>query len=259
MKKRFTACAVLLATMTVFGALSAQEEISVSATTSEAADGLDLAAVGQLFKDSENLEAFEKALNDSATGVNNLDLDGDGKVDFIRVVEETAEGVHLIILQVPVAQDEFQDVATIEVEKTGEDQVNMQVHGNDILYGPDYFVTVSDVHIHHWPIIALIYRPAYRPYRSVFHFGLYPRWWRPRAIVAVHVYRGRTVRIAGRNAFTVVRTTRVTRVAKVHYVPRTSPVVVKRVKVVRPAVKPAPARKADRPAEQNRRERVRRR
>jgi hypothetical protein len=259
MKKRFAASAVLLAFLTFLWPVFAQEEISVSASTPEAADGLDLAAVGQLFKDSENLEAFEKALNDSTVGVNNLDLDGNGTVDFIRVIEETAEGVHLIILQVPLAENEFQDVATIEVEKAGEDQTNMQVHGNDILYGPDFYVTVSDAHIHRWPIIALIYRPVYRPYRSVFYFGHYPHWWRPRVPLAVHVYRGRTVKIVGRNAFTVVKTTRVTSVTRVHYIPRSSIRVVNRVKVVRPAVKPAPARKADKPAEKNRRERVRRR
>jgi hypothetical protein len=252
MKERLAASAVLLAFLTAVGPVFAQEKITVSPSSSEAAEGLDLAAVGQLFKDSENIEAFEKALNDSALGVNNLDLDGNGMIDFIRVVEETAEGVHLIVLQVPVAEDEFQDVATIEVEKTGEDEYNMQVHGNDILYGPDYYVAVSDAHIHRWPIISLIYRPVYHPYRSLFYFRHTPLWWRPRALVAVHVYRGRYAKIAGRNAFSVVRTTRVKSVTRVHYVPRTSSVVIKRVKVVRPAVKSAPAR-------QNRRERVRRR
>jgi hypothetical protein len=175
------------------------------------------------------------------------------------VVEETAEGVHLIVLQVPVAEDEFQDVATIEVEKAGEENYNMQVHGNEILYGPDYYAAVSDAHIHRWPIIALIYGPVYRPYRSLFHFRHYPVWWRPRVPVAVHVYRVRTVGFAGRSAFTVVRTGRVTGVTKVKYVPRSSVLVVKRVKVVRPAAKPVPAGKAGGPARQNRRERVNRR
>ena len=39
-------------------------------------------AVAELFKDSKDLEAFEKALNDSEVGINNLDLDEDGEVDF---------------------------------------------------------------------------------------------------------------------------------------------------------------------------------
>ena len=40
---------------------------------SDAATGLDLYAVAELFKDSENLEKFEQALNDPARGLNNLD------------------------------------------------------------------------------------------------------------------------------------------------------------------------------------------
>ena len=243
MKKRFATSAMLLAMLIGFWPVFAQEKITVTASNSEAANGLDLAAVGQLFKNSANFEAFERALNDPDVGVNNLDLDGNGKVDFIRVVEETVEGVHLIILQVPLAENEFQDVATIEVEKTGEDQYNMQVHGNDILYGTDYYVTASDIHIHQWPIITMIYRPVYRPYRSIFHFGYYPHWWRPYIPVAVHVYHARTVKIVGRNAFSVIKTTRVTGAARVHYIPRSSTLVKNKAKVVRPAGGNVPVKK----------------
>ena len=57
---------------------SAQEDVTVVAPTSEAAEGLDLKAVSALFQDSKNLESFEKALNDPEVGVNNLDLDDNG-------------------------------------------------------------------------------------------------------------------------------------------------------------------------------------
>jgi hypothetical protein len=235
MKKWIATSSMLLAMLTGFWPVFAQEKITVTASAPDAANGLDLTAVGQLFKSSTNLEVFERALNDPDAGVNNLDLDGDGNVDFIRVVEETVEGVHLIILQVPLAENEFQDVATIEVERTGEDRYIMQVHGNDFIYGTDYYVTASDIRIHRWPIIAMIYRPVYRPYRSMFHFGYYPNWWRPRVPLAVHAYRSRTVKIADRNVFTVARKTRVTGAARVHYVPRSSTHFRHDVKAVRPA------------------------
>lgn len=249
MKKRFATLAMLPAMLIGFWPLIAQEKITVAAAASGAAEGLDLTAVGELFKSSANLEAFERALNDPDVGVNNLDLDADGKVDFIRVVEETGEGVHLIILQVPLAENEFQDVATIEVEKTGAEQYSMQVHGNDIVYGTDYYVTPSDVHIHRWPIIAILYGPVYRPYRSIFYFGHYPNWWRLHVPLAFHVYRARTVKIVGRNAFTVVKNTRVTGVARVHYIPRSSTHFRNNAKAVRPAGGTVPVRKkTDKPA-----------
>ncbi len=230
MKQRFATSILLLALLVSLRPAFAQDKVTV---TSEAAEGLDLIAVGQLFKDSANLEAFEKALNDPEVGINNLDLDDNGEVDFIRVVEEVAEATHLIILQVPLAENEFQDVATIEIEKEGDERYNFQVHGNEVIYGVDYYVATPDIHIHRWPITGFIYRPAYRPYRSVFYFGSYPRWHRPYRPVTINVYRTRTVRYTGRTTFAVTRTTRVKTASKVRYTSRTSTHVKKKTTVTR--------------------------
>lgn len=209
--------------LSVVGFVRAQEETVSITPVTEAAEGLDLQAVCERFKDSEGLEEFEKALNDPETGINNLDLDENGEVDYIRVVEEAAEDTHVIVLQVPVADNEFQDVATIEIEKAEGEMVNLQVHGNEMLYGPDYYVYPSAVHVHTWPIILRIYGPAYRPYRSVFRFGYYPSWWRSRAPVGMNVYRTRIVPLRGRTSYRMVRTTRIRTIHRVRYRPRVSP------------------------------------
>ncbi len=212
----------------------AQEDVSIVAPTSEAAEGLDLHAVSEIFKDSENLEEFEKNLNNPEEGVNNLDLDDNGDVDFIRVVEEVADDTHVIILQAALGEDQFQDVATIELEKAdGDDAYNMQVHGNDDIYGEHYYVAPAHVHIHAWPVIRWIYRPVYRPYRSAFYFGFYPRYWRPYRPVTVNVYRTRTVRYRNRATFSVHRTTRVRSVSRVNYKPRRTTMVKKKTTVTR--------------------------
>ena len=140
MKTRFVKLASLLLLMFSFSVSSAQQDVTIVAPTSEVADGLDLKAVSVLFQDSENLESFERALNDSETGINNLDLNEDNEADFIRVVEQADGDARLIILQVPLAENEFQDVATIEVEKNGDDAYNMQVHGSAVIYGYDYYI-----------------------------------------------------------------------------------------------------------------------
>ena len=54
-----------------------------------------------------------------------------------------------------------------------------------------------------------MYGPVYRPYRSVFYFSYYPRYYRPWTPVRIHVYRTRTVHYTTRRNFTVVRTSRV--------------------------------------------------
>lgn len=215
--------------------LLAKDDVTVVSQSSEAADGLDLMAVSELFKETPNLEEFERALNDPDNGINNLDLDNNGEVDFVRIVEEVADETHVIILQAALGEDEFQDVATIEVEKSGDDY-NMQVRGNVIVYGPDYYIAPSVIRIATWPIIGWIYRPVYRPYRSAFYFGFYPRWWRPFRPLHINVYRTRTVRFTNRNTFVVTRTPRVRTVNKVVYKPRTSTRVTRTVGVKRTTV-----------------------
>ena len=50
-------------------------------------DNLNLYAVMKLFQESPTLEEFEKKLNDQSLKVNNLDLDGDNNIDYIKVVD----------------------------------------------------------------------------------------------------------------------------------------------------------------------------
>jgi hypothetical protein len=219
-------CAISLVSSSVFS-----QDVTVVTPSSEAADGLDLQAVAELFKDAKDLEEFEKSLNDPEIGVNNLDLDDNGDVDFIRVMEEASDDAHVIVLQVPLGKNEFQDVATIEVEKNGEEDYNMQVRGNEVIYGADYYIAPVEVHVHPWPIFGWMFRPAYHPFRSAFYFGFYPRWWHPWHPLAPHVYRTRTVRFTTRATFTVAHTTRVTRVTKVKYTPASSTLVKRRTRV----------------------------
>ena len=219
-----TALSMSLLTSKVY----AQDNITIVAPSSEAADELNLQAVSELFAETKNLEEFEKALNNPDEGLNNLDLDGNGEVDYIRIVEEIAGDAHLIILQAAIGKNEFQDVATIEVEKNG-DSYNMQVHGNTIIYGENYYY--HPVHIRVWPIFTWIYRPVYRPYHSRFYFGFYPRWWRPFHPIHRSVYRNRVVRYTKRNTFVVKPVSHVHVINRVKYKPRTSKRVTKRVTV----------------------------
>ncbi|MFC2156571.1 hypothetical protein ACFLT9_01910 [Acidobacteriota bacterium] len=210
---------------------STQEETTIIAPSSEVGDNLDLMAVSDLFKESATLEDFEKALNDQNRGINNLDLDEDGNVDFIRVLEEVSDDTHMIILQVPLGEDEYQDVAAIEIEKSGNEAYNVQVHGNEVIYGANYYVIPQYTRIYSWPIFTWMYRPGYRPYRSVYYYRNYPTWWRPWKPVTIKVYRTRTVRVVNRTNFKVTRVSHVRTVSKVNYKHRTSTRVVKSTKI----------------------------
>ena len=145
-----------------------QDEITVVAPTTEAGEDLDLYAIAELFKESESVEEFEKAINDPENEVNNLDLNEDGEVDYITVVEEVEDNTHILILRVPLSDTEYQDVASVEVEQNGKDDVSMQVVGDEEIYGEEYIVepdpepssssTTVHVHVHTYPVHPDIFR-----------------------------------------------------------------------------------------------------
>src|SRR5688572_26114169 len=103
-------------------------------------DNLDLYAVLTLFQKSKTIEGFEKSLNDEKTGINNLDLNLDKKVDFIKVVTKKDGDAFTFILQVDVTKTETQDVALILVNKDKKDKVSIQAVGDENLYGKDYVI-----------------------------------------------------------------------------------------------------------------------
>ena len=78
-------------------------------------DNLNLYAVLKLFQESETLEGFERKLNEEDSEINNLDLDGDNQIDYIRVEDNVEGNLHTISLKVAVSESEDQDVAAFYV------------------------------------------------------------------------------------------------------------------------------------------------
>lgn len=103
-------------------------------------DNFDLAGALELFKNSSTPEEFEKAINKNDNDVNNLDLNGDGEVDYVKVIDNKDGNTHTMVLQVEVAKKEIQDVAVIEIEKTKDGNAHIQIVGDEELYGKDYIV-----------------------------------------------------------------------------------------------------------------------
>jgi hypothetical protein len=134
----------LLATGLFFFSMNevqAQKKIvTVTSKGGDISDNLDLEAVASIFGEAENLSEFEEQLNHPKHGISNLDLNEDGYVDYLRVVESTINGVHLITIQAVLGDDLFQDVATIDVQRKGGDSYSVVIIGNDYLYGTNYII-----------------------------------------------------------------------------------------------------------------------
>lgn len=157
----------------------AQDRTTVTATSSDISDNLDLRAVASIFGDSRDLEDFERRLNDPKAQISNLDLNRDGYVDYLRVIETTEQNLHLIVVQAVLEKDIFQDVATINVERRG-DNVSVQVVGDVYMYGPNYIY--EPVYVARPVIFNVFWSPYYRPYYSPWYFGYYPAYytyWHP--------------------------------------------------------------------------------
>jgi len=175
--------------------LLAQDVTTIQAANEDVSDNLDLEAVASIFGESKDLEDFEKRLNDPNTQISNLDLNNDGEVDYLRVMETgTQKNIHTISIQAIIGKDQYQEVATIDVEKDSKGETQVQVVGNVDMYGPNYYITPV------YPVIPVFFTffwmAAYRPWYSPWYWGYHPpyfRPWRPypsyryRANVHVHV------------------------------------------------------------------------
>src|SRR6188768_3872671 len=120
-----------------------QDDKDTTALLGLPGDNLDLYAVLTLFQKSKTIEAFEKSLNEQKTAINNLDLDLDKKVDFIKVITEKKGDSYSFILRVDVSKTETQDVAVILLDKDKDKKITLQIVGDEELYGKDYVVEPS--------------------------------------------------------------------------------------------------------------------
>ena len=219
MKTSFISFLVLAMSLLSLPVLSQKESKTEKDTTllGLPGDNLDLYAVLDLFQKSKTIEDFEKTLNLEKTGINNLDLNLDGKVDFIKVETKKNGDDFTFILQVDVSKTEKQDVAVILVSKDKNKKVTMQIVGDKDLYGKDYIVepkttttpaatpnpgytgtepvkeavpaTTTTVVIEQTPIVQYVYSPVYVPYVPPYYYGVYPPYFAAFTVMAVGIYR----------------------------------------------------------------------
>ena len=171
-----------------FSTLSyADETVTVTATSSDISENLDLKTVATLFGQSKDLEQFEQMLNNPDSAFSNLDLNGDGEVDYLRVIETADNNRHLVVVQAVLAKDIYQDVASIFVEKDEDTQsVTVQVVGDEYIYGVNYII--EPVYIHRPLIYDWFWGTSWVCWHSPYYWGYYPHWWRPYYCVDPFVY-----------------------------------------------------------------------
>jgi hypothetical protein len=226
------------------GTLSAKALVTRD-STGLPGDNFSLEGALEMFKKAESPEQFEKMINTEDNKVNNLDLDGDGATDYIRVIDKSEGDAHAFILQATVSDNESQDIAVIELEKTGRSDAVLQIIGDEDIYGEQVIVEPADdsgaamqpaqtrtrstatanvvVNVWTWPVVRHVYAPGYVVWVSPWGWRARPVWWRPwrpvhyqvfypyrvpyhRHYVVVHHHRV----VHAHRIYTPVRTTSVT-------------------------------------------------
>jgi hypothetical protein len=177
-------------------------------------DNFNLYAVMNLFQQSETLEGFERSLNDEKTRINNLDLNGDNLIDYIKVVDYVNGNDHTIVLRAVLDRKETQDVAVFTVQKFSDGSVQIQLTGDEVLYGRNYIiepiyaetpnpgyasyssrqnvavVRTTYYEVAAWPLVRFIYVPGYITWSSSWYWGFYPTYWNPWRPYYWHYYYG---------------------------------------------------------------------
>ena len=165
-----------------------QDQYTVQVTQSTvAADGLNLQAVGALVKDAKDAEDLERKINES--DINNMDLNLDGNVDYIKV-QEYGEGDNRgFSLYTEFEAGEEQEIATIDIAKTGSEEVEVEVHGNEQIYGRNYY------HRSHFGIGDMIFMSwlfsSRSPYYSPWGYHHYPGYYSSYRTVSPAAYQQR--------------------------------------------------------------------
>lgn len=204
----------ILATMVAIGTAAMAPQDYPDEYLGLPGDNFNLYAVMNLFQESETLEGFERSLNDENSRINNLDLNNDNYIDYVKVIDYVKGNVHTIVLQAVLDRDDSQDVAVFTVEKLRDGAVQIQLIGDEALYGRNYIiepyyaetpnpgytgrakkqnvqsVRTTYVAIDAWPVVRYIYLPNYTIWRSSWYWGYYPSYWRPWSPYYYHYYYG---------------------------------------------------------------------
>lgn len=174
-----------------------------------ASEGFDLKALPALVKNVSSAEELERKLNEPG-GINNLDLDGDNRVDFIKVTEYGNKKDQFgFSLTAEPAKGEVQEIATVEILKDDSaSQAHVRVAGNQQVYGPNTYYR-SSFGLGEMLLLGYLLSP-HTFYRPAWGYGYYPSYYRPYSMVGNNVYRDR-----GRNYYGYTRSGSSYRVNKV--------------------------------------------
>lgn len=139
------------------------------------ADYLDLRAVAAAFMQARTVQEFEMILNSQAYMINNIDLNGDGLIDYLRVREHVTGYHHTYLIQAVLAANWVETVANLDVECTMSGVEYIRVKGAPGIYGQNY--VYQPVFTGRPPMVAYLHTPNYQVWNSPYGWNNYPSYY----------------------------------------------------------------------------------
>lgn len=176
--------------------LALAEELPFDETDPLIKDNFDLQRAGEYLRRSDDPAEFEAYLNEP-NGINNLDLNGDGYVDYISVeeFEDRDDGQRGLSLLARYGPDLVQNIADIFLyrDEPRYPGARVLIRGDDVLYGDDYYYEANwlDTTL---GIANLLFGDHDR-YRSPYYYDRYPPSYVTYDVVPTPIYRTRIVEL----------------------------------------------------------------
>lgn len=173
----------------------AESEIVSNENPYGAKENLDLRAVGALLEKADDAEQFEYLLNSGDNGVNNLDLNGDGYVDYIgvREYEDQSDDQRGFSLFSMFGPNEIQEIATMIFNRQdlNSNGARVLLSGNEQIYGDNNYYETNWVD-RAVPIVSWLFnKNRDTNYQSPYYYENYPDNYETYQVIETPVYRTR--------------------------------------------------------------------
>jgi len=158
-------------------------DVNIQADASNTA--FDVNALSAIVQKSADPKVLEEKINDPGTNINNMDLDKDGKVDYLTVTETGAN--QLAINDAAVNPAVLVAKMTITPDQ-GSQTANLQIQGTPAYCGPNYDYYQPHISFGTMLFMAYLLRP-HPYYMPMYGYGHYPGYYSSRRTVVRTVYR----------------------------------------------------------------------
>ena len=169
MKRILLACAAMILLSTACQNPPQQNNVTIENNTTS---GFDVNKLAQLVKTSTDPQVLEKAINDPNNQINNLDLDKDGNIDYLKVEEP---GQNQLKVVDDVSSSESVTVASVNVTPTNNNNADLSIQGNPNYVGNNNYYHSSFTLTDFLLLSYFLHPHSY--YMPMYHYGYYPSYY----------------------------------------------------------------------------------